>query len=994
MLHWRSALFLAFLLLLSTTADNLGSIREANLKRRVNFQDALFFEQNQGQVDARYRFLAHDPFGVFLLAADEFVYGRGRDAVQVKFVGAHAQAQISGLDLQPGRVNYLLGKDTTKWVRDVSSYSRIAVKKLYPGIDAVYYGSNASLEADFIVQPGSHPEQVRLRLEGSGRPSINAAGDLEIHTQKGLFALRKPRAYQHGGGQPRLVACRWVMRGLDEVGFAASGYDPAQPLVVDPVLSYSTYLGGGNSTATRVSLDSQGNAYVTGPTTSASYPVTPGAVAPPPNTGFNDVLVTKFNAQGALVYSTHVGGMGDDMGLSLAVDSKGQAYVTGRTNSEDFPTQAPIQKINQGAYDAFVFALNATGNNFVYSTFLGGSGADIGTAIALDAQADAWVAGATASTNFPLMNPLQSAMKASSNDPSEWPWLPGTAFVAKLSPSGSLLFSTYYGGSNNDVAFAVAVDPSGAPYVAGFTTSADFPLKFPLQAHFGGSGANSQLITGDAFVFKLNPAGSQVVYSTYLGGSADDVAVGIAVDSIGSAYVAGSTFSSNFPTVNAMQSTYGGQGVMDYFRMSSGDAFVAKINPAGSALDFSTYLGGSDDDRAFAIAVDGAGNIHVAGNTASSNFPVTSDAAQKKLAGVGVVDTANLLAGGYVLQPVGMGDAFYAVFSPSGALTYNTYLGGAADDLATGLAVDAAGDAYLSGNTASTNFPLAGPSYQTQLGPLIAQDSTGLQITSLLYGDAFFAIFHAPASAPAIAPGGIISAGQFGAFQSVAPGSWIEIYGSNLAVDSRGWTGSDFVGTQAPTSLDHTSVTIGGQSAFIDYISPGQVNAQVPSNVPTGMQPVVVQTATGSSAPFDVMVNPVQPGLLAPGSFSLGGKQYVVAFLSDGNYALPSGAIGASRPAKPGDTIVLYGVGFGPVTPNISAGQIVQESNMLSPASDFQIEIGGATAQVAYAGLAPNYVGLYQFNIVVPNVASGSVVPVTFTVAGTRNSQTLYTAVQ
>lgn len=987
----RPAFFIALLLLVSALCDNLSGIREANLKKRLAMGHELFFEQNRGQVDARYRFLARDPFGVFLLAGNEFVYGRGRDAVEVKFEGAGAQARISGLDQQPGRVNYLLGKDMSKWIRGVSSYSRVAVKKLYPGIDAVYYGSNASLEADFVVQPGSRPERVRLRVEGSGRPSINAAGDLEIPTRNGLFALRKPRAYQRGGGGRRPVACRYAMLGPNEVGFAASGYDPTQPLVIDPVLSYSTYLGGGNSTAVRVALDSQGNAYVAGATSSSTYPATSGAVAPPAAGPFNDVLVTKFNSQGAIVYSTHVGGSHDDIGLGIAVDALGQAHVTGVTGSPDFPG---ITKPYQGKDDAFAFALNAAGNNFVYSTLLGGSGPDIGTAIALDAQGNAWVAGATASTNFPTVNPLQASMKGSPNNASEWTFLLGNAFVAKLSPTGSLLFSTYYGGTNNDVALAIAVDPSGAPYVAGFTTSADFPLQSPLQARFGGSGANSQIITGDAFVFKLSPDGSRVVYSTYLGGSADDVAVGIAVDASGNAYVAGSTFSSNFPTVNAMQSSYGGQGASDYFRMSSGDAFVAKINPPGSALAFSTYLGGSDDDRAFAIAVDGAGNIHVAGNTASSNFPVTSDAAQKKLGGVGVVDTGDLLAGGYVLAPVGMGDAFYAVFAPSGTLAYNTYLGGAADDLATGLAVDAAGDAYLSGNTASTNFPLAGSSYQTQLGPLIAQDSTGLQITSLLYGDAFFAVFQAPAAAPVIAPAGIISAGQFGAFRSVAPGSWIEIYGSNLAADTRAWAGSDFVNGQAPTSLDHTSVTIGGQPAFIDYISPGQVNAQVPSNVATGMQPVVVQTAAGNSAPSSVMVNPVEPGLLAPGTFSLGGKQYVVAFLSDGNYVLPFGAIGSSRPAAPGDTIVLYGVGFGPVTPAIPAGEIVRESNMLSPGSGFQIEIGGAAAKVAYAGLAPNYVGLYQFNIVVPNVPSGNAVPVTFTVAGTNNSQTLYTAVQ
>jgi uncharacterized protein (TIGR03437 family) len=256
-------------------------------------------------------------------------------------------------------------------------------------------------------------------------------------------------------------------------------------------------------------------------------------------------------------------------------------------------------------------------------------------------------------------------------------------------------------------------------------------------------------------------------------------------------------------------------------------------------------------------------------------------------------------------------------------------------------------------------------------------------------------IYHPPAPpAPAISAGGVVSAGAFGGFTSVAPGSWIEIYGSNLAADTRPWAGTDFSGENAPTSLDGTFVTVGGQSAFVDYISPGQVNAQVPSNVSAGVQQITVKTDGGASSPFNITVNEIEPGLLAPASFNVGGIQYAVALFSDGTYVLPEGAISgiASRPAKPGDTIVLYGVGFGPVTPDIPAGQIVQQSNML--VNSLEVSLGGTTATLTYRGLSPNYVGLYQFNLIVPNIATSDAAPLTFTLGGVAGTQTLYLAVQ
>jgi uncharacterized protein (TIGR03437 family) len=326
-----------------------------------------------------------------------------------------------------------------------------------------------------------------------------------------------------------------------------------------------------------------------------------------------------------------------------------------------------------------------------------------------------------------------------------------------------------------------------------------------------------------------------------------------------------------------------------------------------------------------------------------------------------------------------------------------------------------AGQLYVAGGTANNSTPtsiLEAYNLQnnqwTTLAPMpLASITPGqAEVGNLLYcfggfdGSDFsniynkVQIYHPNAQPPVISAGGVVSASAFGGFTSVAPGSWIEIYGSNLAPDQRGWGSTDFNGVNAPTSLDETSVSIGGQSAFIDYISPGQVNAQVPSNVGTGLQQITVTTANGTSSPFNITVNSLEPGFLAPASFDLNGIQYAVATFADGRYVLPAGAISgaSSSPAKPGDTVTLYGVGFGPVTPNTPAGQIVDRSNMLTNSVD--ISFGGASAAISYAGLAPQLVGLYQFNVVVPSVAAGNAVPLTFTLNGAPGAQTLYIAIQ
>jgi hypothetical protein len=398
------------------------------------------------------------------------------------------------------------------------------------------------------------------------------------------------------------------------------------------------------------------------------------------------------------VYSTYLGGSGGDSAAAIAVDNGGNAYIAGKTTSTDFPTEGPIQSVNHNSNwgNAFVAKMNATGTALVYSTYLGGTGnagfeGDAATAIAIDAAGDAYVAGYTSSTDFPTMNPFQATNDAAASKGRN-------AFVTKLNAAGNaLVYSTYLGGSGRardeyitgDGATAIAVDEAGNAYVAGNTTSIDFPTHLPFQE----VNQETALDTGTAFITKLNAIGNALIYSTYLGGSATagigDSANAIAIDGDGSAYVVGATSSTNFPTVAAIQTVNHAVGLNNG---GVGNAFVTKFNATGSTLVYSTYLGGSSNDVALAVAVDALGNTYVAGFTESNDFPLSHAwQAQNKAAGGG-------------------GNAFVTKFNAAGnALTYSTYLGGTNSDEASAIAVDLDGNAYVAGSTYSKDFPIADP---------------------------------------------------------------------------------------------------------------------------------------------------------------------------------------------------------------------------------------------------------------------------------------------
>jgi hypothetical protein len=714
------------------------------------------FEVNLGQVSPEVRFLSRGPGYTLFLTATEAVAvlharpksasrddtGQTRPSVasvlRMRLAGANPSARVSGHGRLPGVSNYFLGSDPARWRTGVPSYARVVYDDVYPGIDLVWHGRDALVEYDFVVAPGADPGEVWLEFAGAESLFIDGTGDLVARTHTSEMRYQAPRIYQEIGGTRRPVRGGYVLDGTNRIRFRVARYLRELPLVIDPVLAYSTYLPAVSADlGLAVALDAAGSAYVTGSTPLDDFPTTPGAYQPT-RAGSLDAFVTKLAPDGSsLAYSTYLGGAGggygSDRGFAVAVDSSGSAYVTGSTISDDFPTTPGAhQPTRAGSVDAFVTKLAPDGSSLAYSTYLGGAGggfgADEGRGIAVDASGSAYVTGDTNSSDFPTTVSAFQTAYAGARD----------AFVTKLAPDGSsLAYSTYLGGAGGgygtDRGFAVAVDAAGSAFVTGYTTASDFPTTpGAIQTAYAGS--------GDAFVTKLAPDGSSLAYSTYLGGSAyapysasspdpsgpeplyhegiasQDVGRGIAVDAFGSAYLSGSTVASDFPaTPGAFQTIYGG----------CGDAFVTKLAPNGSSLAYSTYLGGSGTcgtgalNEGRAVAVDAQGSAYVTGYTLSDNFPTTDDAIQTYRAGYR--------------------DAFVTKLAPNGSeLSYSTYLGGgsafAGSDEGHGIAVDAAGSAYVAGMAGSDDFPTTEGAFQPEgagggfVAKLADQDPGGLVV--------------------------------------------------------------------------------------------------------------------------------------------------------------------------------------------------------------------------------------------------------------------------
>ncbi len=626
----------------------------------------LSFEENDGQLGADVRFLARQG-GLMLAARDRDValglHRQGAAPVVLRMrVHDGVMAHPTATDELAGRVNYFIGSDPSRWRTDVRTFGAVAYRNVRRGVDLVLHGSSQGrLEYDLVVAPGASPD-VAIDVDGAAGLSLTSDGALSIAVAGGSMRQEPPMIYQVVDGKRRVVAGRYRILDRSRVGFVVAAYDRARPLVIDPVLQYSTYLGGsGVDRPTGIAIDSAGSVYITGSTNSTDFPIAGGYQSTP-----NGVFITKLTPAGdALVYSTYFSA---DQGGGIAVDDTGAVYFTGATATQtnSLPTVNAFQPTpGGGGNDAFVAKLAPAGNALVYSTYFGGGDIDIGGGIAVDASGAAYITGITRSGNLPLAHPIQATFGG----------LPWDVYVAKLAPAGNaLVYSTFLGGKSDDEAAAIAVDATGAAYVCGGTSSSDFPVAHPFQP---------TLRDYDAFVTKLTAAGDAWAYSTYLGGRVMDRCYGIAVDAAGVATVAGSA-SADFPVTNVLA--------------GSCASFVTRLNVGGDTVGYSTCFGGSGNDYTTAVAVDASGAAYVAGITSSTDFPV-----------VAAFQTAN--AGGSY-------DAFAAMVSPDGsALAYSTYLGGAGTEGQPFVAVNGAGEAWLAGETYSTNFPTVNPLQPASHGP-------------------------------------------------------------------------------------------------------------------------------------------------------------------------------------------------------------------------------------------------------------------------------------
>jgi len=656
----------------------------------------LSFEINDGQADAATRFLSRGKGYNLYLNATESVLVLGKApadenknrpdnkrakrpnipvaVVKMKLADANKQARISGLEELKGKSNYFIGNDPAKWRTNVSAYAKVKYEEVYPGIDMVYHGDQGNLEYDFVVAGGADPDDIKMQYEGARSLRINENGDLLIRVTGGELRQHKPIVYQEIDGQKVQVAARYVLKRKTEVTFEIGAFDRSKVLLIDPQLTYSSYLGGNQDDyAENIALDGTGNIYVSGMTRSTNFPIA-NAFQSSHGGGsdFWDAYITKLDPTGStLIYSTYLGGNGDEYCYGLAVDGNGSAYISGVTWSGNLPTVNPFQSSHGGgSEDAFVTKFSPAGSALVYSTYLGGNSSERSQAMTVDTAGNAYVTGYTYSANFPTLNPFQPAKAGTAED----------AYITKFSPIGVLIYSSFLGGDGPEISDAVAVDSSGNAYLTGLTGSTNFPILNPRQSTLAGQ--------FDAFVTKVNAAGTALVYSTYHGGLDYDNANGIAVDASGNAYVTGGAGSGsiNFPIVAAVQSVAGG----------AGDAFVSKFSASGNSLIFSTYLGGSGIDAGNGIALDSANNVYVTGQTTSTNFP-------RNLA----LQTFN----------AGSTDGFVTKLDTNGAtLIFSTYLGGFANDTPQSIAVNANGDAYVTGRTVSTNFPTASPFQSTNGG--------------------------------------------------------------------------------------------------------------------------------------------------------------------------------------------------------------------------------------------------------------------------------------
>ncbi len=872
----------------------------------------LDFEPNRGQSAPEVQFLSHGKRSSLFLTRDRAVLsllrGGRRLVLEMLWRGANPDPRIEGAAKLPGTVSYFLGSDPARWRTGVPRYSRVHYRGIYPGIDLAYYGTDRQLEYDLLVSPGADPRAIRLELRGQDSARIDPDGALVLLADGIPLRQHQPVAYQESAGSRRPVRARYLLRG-NTLSFEIGSYDRNLPLVIDPLLGYSSYLGGNNEEdAAGVATDPACNVYVTGSTLSTDFPVSPGTFAAPRGNGASKLVhVTKVEPDGeSLVYSAFLG-TGSSAGI--AVDSAGNAYVTG-VPASDFPiTYDPAGGTNTAG---FVAKLNPDASKLVYSVILRNAAP---RGIAIDASGAAYIAGTTTKLLRTTAGAVQPSFPGTSSS---------TGFVAKVSPDGnSFGYVTFFGGpsTNQTVTVnAIAADPSGNAYITGSTPATDLPVTASAPQPKPAAGV-------DAFVFKLNPAGSAILFGTYLGGTGADAGFGIGLDAANNIYTAGFTTSGPFPTTTgAYLTTVAGYG---------GAGWAVKYSPDYKLL-YSTYI--ADVTGLRGLAVDSAGNTYTAGEAAfTSTLRATADAIKSK-----------------VDRNADGADAWVAKLDPSGShLLYGSYFGGSKDETVAGIAIDADASIYIAGETFSTDVPVSFNPVQKTHDPNVKyRDSYVTQFVERPWFDA------------AHVANGASSRGG-----GVAPGEIVTIYG--FSVGPKVLKTYHLTGNQFDSLLARTKVTFDGVPAPVIYANWGQTSVVVPYSVAgKSTTQVIVEYEGRPSLPVTLQV-----AATAPGVFTIppGGAGQGAILLEDYSVNAPSNPVARGRAA-----MVFTTVGGESGTDGMLAAGVSQHPMPVTAT------IGGKDAQVIYAGPSPGLIwGLTQVNVIVPDAApTGSAVPIVISVGG------------
>lgn len=954
----------------------------------ARIEAALVFEKNAGQADPAVRFLGRNGHSTFWLtdsAAVLSIDGKGRRAVlRMAFDGAKRHPVIEGQQKLPGRSNYFIGRGASSWRTNVEQFAAVRYRDVYPGIDLLFHVRDRAVEYDWAITPGADVHRIQMSFEGADQLRIDSSGDLVASIGGVEIRERRPRAFQGADGESREVASRFVRHGR-EVGFETAAYDRSQVLTIDPVLVYATYLGGGGS-------------------------------ASDPNV---------------------VNAIGDEA-IGVAIDSQGNVIVTGQTESPNFPTKNGLFPTRTMLIDAFVTKFNPNasgGNSVIWSTYFGGTTDDTEAhAVAVDSQNNVYFTGLTFAFDFPVKNAFQSVYLPNTNCLNTTTGKMDScdeAFVTKINSAGNaIVYSSYLGGDGGqNVANRIAVSSSGLAWVTGVTQAPNFPVQGQyFQSNLHG--------TQNAFVSEVNADGSQLLFSSYLGGNSLDAADGIALDASGNAYVTGGTVSPDFPTTsNAyLPSKPSPSGLRT--------GFVSEINPnASPSLVYSTYLGGKTAGTLLlTVTVDAKGNIYAGGQTACTDFPITANA---------IMNSTGALANATI--------GVFAELNPnaSGAaqLVYGTYLTGGFSDQVGGIAVDKSGRIVVAGNTKSPDFPTTSDTFQTYYGTVtssgfsnvlflsvinpamsgskalaystlfggssgdildaMALDSTGtvaalagisfsndMFVTPGAYqsklnetlGNALIAVFNLSQTGPVIT--GMLNAASFDKTAAgFAPGEIVTLFGTGLGLQT--------IQTAALDSTGHLATTLAGCQLLVNnipaplvYVLATQVSAILPYELTprdgTHLQNYAQMVCNGVPGnTFGFVAVPAAPGIFSAASSGIG---QVAALNQDGSYN------SSTNPAGQGSIVTIFATGEGVLTPTGQDGRIENGALATIPKAALSVSatIGGVVAtSIPYAGVAPGEVdGLFQVNVQVPTGLTAGSVPIVLTIGKAPSQNNLTIAVK